>query len=73
MFETIELDRFVGVHVSRDREAGVVGDVDLFHLDDDLFEYSATPRVISLLLHDFISMGSVVAVICCLLDHQSFV
>ena len=29
MCETIEFDRFVGVHVSRDGEAGVVGDDDL--------------------------------------------
>ena len=37
MCETIELDRFVGVHVSRKCEAGVVGDADLYDVDDDIF------------------------------------
>ena len=72
MCETIEFDRFVGVHVSRYGEAGVVGDVDLLLLDDDLFYRSTTHRVISLLLHDVVSMGSVVAVVCDFLDHQPF-
>ena len=71
MRETIEFDRFVGVHVSRKREAGVVGDADLLYLDDDLFERSALSRIVSLLLHDVDSMGSVVTVVCHLLDYQS--
>ena len=45
MCMAIEFDGFVGVHVSRKWEAGVVGHVDLFLLDDDLFVDSTIPRV----------------------------
>ena len=70
MCEAIEFDRFVGVFISRNREAGVVGDVDLLLLDYDVLFHPTTSRVISLLLHDVVSMGSVIAVVCCLFDHQ---
>ena len=69
MCETIEFDRFVGVHVSRKREAGVVGDVDLFLLDDDVLASSAVSRVIQVVIHDSISMGDLVAALHYLFNH----
>ena len=41
MCETIEFDWFAGVHVSRNGEADLIGDDDLYDVDHDLFLDSA--------------------------------
>ena len=70
MHETTEFDRIVGVHVSRDGEADLVGDGDLHAVHCSLLLDKAVFEPISQLVHDGSSVEYFAAAVRHSFDYQ---
>ena len=73
MLEEIEFDRFVGVYVSRNREAGAVGDVDIDAVDYLIFLLPTIHFSIPQPIIDSSAMGNLAATVRSLPYHQQSV